>query len=233
MRLVDYSIQDGKKHPVAIICPGGGYGAVVDHVEGEPFARKLNEMGISAFVVFYRVAPNADFPNPQDDLAEAVRQVMEMAEEKHLDMEHYSVWGSSAGGHLVATFGTEKLGYMKYGLPKPAALILVYPVISMGEFAHQGSKYNLLGENPSAEMIELTSVEKQVSASYPPSFVWCGDADSVVNPENSRMMAKALEAAGIPYKYMEFLGVDHGEGVGVGLACEPWFEEAVNFWLYF
>lgn len=230
-KLIDYSIQDGNIHPVAIICPGGGYGSIVDHVEGAPFAKKLNAMGISAFVVYYRVGENAAFPNPQDDLAKAVKEVWDMREEKHLDMGRYSIWGSSAGGHLVASFGAEKTGFAKYDLPKPAALVLIYPVISMGPLTHAGSRKNLIGDEPSADTVELLSIEMQVTSDYPPTFVWCGDADTCVNPKNSYMMAAALEKAGVLHKYMIFPGVGHGVGLGIGGVSEAWFEEAVSFWL--
>lgn len=230
-RLIDYSIQDGNIHPVAIICPGGGYGMIADHVEGAPFAKQLNAMGISAFVVYYRVGEEATFPNPQDDLAKAVKEVWDMREEKHLDMRHYSIWGSSAGGHLVASFGAKETGYKKYKLPKPAALVLIYPVISMGPLTHAGSRQNLIGADPSADTVELLSIEKQVTPDYPPTFVWCGDADTCVNPKNSYMMAAALEKAGVPHEYMEFPGIGHGVGLNIGGVAEAWFEKAVNFWL--
>lgn len=229
--LIDYTIQDGKKHPVAIICPGGGYYFVSGENEGSSFAKKLNDMGISAFVVYYSVAENASFPNPQDDLAKAVQEVMNMSEEKNLDMTHYSVWGSSAGGHLAASFCTEKVGYMKYELPKPCALILAYPVITMGELTHEGSRYELLGKHPSDDMIDLLSIEKQVTSNYPPTFLWCGNADTCVKPENSHLMADALKSTGVPHKFVEYPGVGHGVGLDIGGTSEPWFEEAVNFWL--
>jgi len=127
--LKKYLIRDGKKHPIAIICPGGGYNRVCSYVEGLPFAKALNRMGVSAVVVYYRVRERAGFPAPQDDLARAVRQVLANAEAWNLDAAHYSVWGSSAGGHLVGTFGCENIGYRKYGLPKPDTLVLIYPVI--------------------------------------------------------------------------------------------------------
>lgn len=228
--LQEYVIKDGKKHPVAIICPGGGYSVVCSFVEGEPFARKLNEMGISAVVVYYRCRKKAAYPGPMDDLARAVREVFERADEWNLDMEDYSVWGSSAGGHLAASFGTESIGYVKYGLPKPGALILTYPVVTMGEMTHAGTCKNLLGKQPSPEMVELTSIERQVTKNYPPTFVWCGDADKEVPPQNSKMLAQALETAGVPYQFMEYSGVDHGVGLGTGLSCEGWIEEAVEFW---
>ena len=128
-----YLIKDGKTHPVAIICPGGGYRRVCSFVEGHPFAKKLNALGYHAIVVYYRVNVLARYPAPQEDLARAVREVHAKAGQWNLDMRGYSVWGSSAGGHLAASFGTKNMGYARYGLPKPGALILVYPVVTMGE----------------------------------------------------------------------------------------------------
>ena len=104
-----YLIHDGKKHPVAIICPGGGYRRVCSFIEGHPFAKKLNRMGYHAVVVYYRVRNLAVYPNPQDDLAKAVAFVHSKAGEWNLDMCGYSVWGSSAGGHLAASFGTDTM----------------------------------------------------------------------------------------------------------------------------
>lgn len=146
--LKEYVIRDGKKHPFAVICPGGGYSMVCSFVEGMPFAKRLNEMGYSAFVVYYRTKDRARFPGPQDDLARAVKEILHRAEEWNLDTRGYSVWGASAGGHLAASFGTESMGYRKYGLPKPAALVLTYPVITMSDLTHPGTRANLLGTAP-------------------------------------------------------------------------------------
>ena len=125
-----FLLKDGRKHKLAIIVPGGGYGAVCSFIEGVPFAKKLNEKGISAVIVYYRVKEKALFPAPQDDLAQAVNEILEKADEWDLDTENYSVWGSSAGAHLAGSFGTLHMGYRKYGLPKPGAMVLCYPVIS-------------------------------------------------------------------------------------------------------
>lgn len=228
--LKEYVIKDGKKHPVAIICPGGAYWMVCSYVEGEPFAKALNKLGYSAFVVYYRVKDKARYPAPQDDLARAVREVLAGAQKWNLDVEHYSVWGSSAGGHLVASFGTEHMGYRKYDLPKPGALVLTYPVVTMGEKTHEGSRDNLLGPNASEEALRMASVERQITEHYPSTFVWCGDSDTCVPPENSRMLAKALQEKGIAHKFLEYSGIDHGVGLGKGMACEGWFREAVAFW---
>lgn len=228
--LKKYLIKDGKKHPVAIICPGGGYSAVCSFVEGRPFAKKLNKMGYSAIVVYYSVREKAHFPAPQEDLARAVKEVFDHAEEWNLDMAGYSVWGSSAGGHLAGTFGTESLGYRKYGLPKPGAMVLVYPVVTMTELTHMGTRENLLGKEPTEELIHQWSVEQQVAEAYPPTFVWCGDADQTVDPENSRMLEKALKEHDVPCQRKEYPGVDHGVGLAEGTAAFGWIEDAVAFW---
>lgn len=229
-KLVPYLIRDGKKHPVAVICPGGGYRRVCNFIEGYPFAKKLNKMGYHAFVVYYRVRALAVYPNPQDDLAKAVSEIFSHEQEWNLDMDGYSVWGSSAGGHLAASFGTESMGYPKYGLPKPGALILVYPVVTMGEQTHAGSRNYLIGAYPSDTYRDLTSVEKQVTSCYPPTFLWWGDQDGTVDPVNSHMLRDALQASNIPFRAVEYQGVDHGVGIGKGLPCEGWFEQAVAFW---
>ena len=228
--LKSYRLKDGKTHPVAVICPGGGYRRVCSFVEGHPFAKKLNAMGYHAFVVYYRVNVLARYPAPQEDLARAVREIHSHAEEWKLDMKGYSVWGSSAGGHLAASFGTENMGYVRYGLPKPGALILTYPVVTMGEKTHEGSRNFLIGQSPDGDMVHFASVERQITSAYPPTFLWWGSADSCVDPENSRMLREALEAQNIPCQCIEYPGVEHGVGIGRGLACEGWLEKAVAFW---
>lgn len=226
-----FVIRDGKKHLCAVICPGGGYGMVCSFIEGVPVARKLNELGISAVIVYYRVREKASFPNPQDDLARAVREIHENSEKYNLDMKNYSVWGSSAGGHLVGTFGTASMGYAHYQLPKPGALILSYPVISLeSEVAHSGTREVLIGKDASKEEEILRSVYTNVDEQYPPTFVWCGDADSTVPIVNTQLMEKALEEKKIPHVCRIFPGVEHGVGPGTGTSAEGWINQAVDFW---
>lgn len=229
-KLVPHLIHDGKRHPLAIICPGGGYRRICGFIEGYPYAKKLNQMGYHAVVVYYRVKDQARFPAPMDDLAQAVRTTLSMADRWNLDVQCYSVWGSSAGGHLAASFGTESVGWAKYDLPKPGTVVLTYPVVTMGEKAHEGSRNFLLGPNPSDEMVRLLSIQNQITPNYPPTFLWWGDADSCVNPDNSRMLLSALKENHVPCTHREFHGVDHGIGIGKGFACYGWFEEAAAFW---
>lgn len=228
--LKPFLLRDGKKHPVAIICSGGGYRRVCSFVEGHPYAKRLNKLGYHAFVVYYRVREKAVFPNPQDDLARAVREIHDHEEEWNLDLNGYSVWGSSAGGHLAASFGTDSMGYAKYDLPKPGALILVYPVVTMGEKTHASSRNYLIGPYAAQDYIDLTSIEKQITENYPPTFLWWGDQDKTVDPVNSRMLQSQLEKYKIPCLCQEYQNVGHGVGVTKGLSCEGWFEDAVAFW---
>lgn len=232
-KLVDqFVIRDGKKHPFAILVPGGGYQIVSNFIEGGPIARKLNEQGISAFVVYYRVKKNAKYPAPMDDLATAVKYIFDHAEEYSLDTANYSIWGASAGGHLAASFGTENMGYAKYNLPKPGTLVLAYPVITMErEKTHMGSHDMLLGKNADKEMEAFTSVEQHVTATYPRTFIWCSDDDAVVNPDNTRDMVAALEKAGVAVQSTIYYGVQHGAGPAAGTVAENWMNEAVSFWL--
>lgn len=230
-KLQPYLIRDGKTHPVAIICPGGGYRRVCSFVEGHPFANRLNKFGYHAIVVYYRVREKAIFPNPQDDLAWAVREIHSHENDWMLNLKGYSLWGASAGAHLAASFGTESIGWEKYSLPKPGALILCYPVVTMGEKTHIGSRNFLLGSNPSQELIELTSIENQVTAQYPPTFLWWGDRDETVDPINSKLLIEQLKKHHIPCQWREYQNVGHGVGIVKGLPCEGWFEDAVDFWM--
>ena len=220
------------KTPFAVICPGGGYCGVCSLAEGFPVAKKLNDLGISAFILHYRTSKYALCPNPMDDLACAVQYIVKHAEEFDICTENYSVIGFSAGGHLAASFGTETLGYKKYGLPKPGAVILGYPVITMGEKTHTGSRDTLLGDTgkTNLELKELYSIEKQINESYPPTYIWQCDEDITVPIENSQMMAEALGKYHIPYEYEVFHSKAHGWGLGTGTAAEGWLERAVRFW---
>ncbi len=228
-----FIIRDGKKHKCAIICPGGGYSVVCSFVEGVPFAKKLNEIGISAIIVYYRVRKRAAFPNPQDDLARAVKEVHDRAEEYNLDMEGYSVWGSSAGGHLAGSFGSSFMGYKKYNLPKPGAIILIYPVITLeSDITHKGTRDNLIGKEASTEDELKYSVYTNVDEYYPDTFVWCGAADKTVPPVNTQLMIEALEKNNIRHKSKVYSGIEHGVGLATDTVAEEWFTEAVNFWIY-
>src|SRR5437870_6888064 len=142
-----------------IVCPGGGYSHLADH-EGRPVAEWLNTLGITAFVLKYRIGPRYHHPAPLQDAARAIRLVRARVKEWGLDPERIGILGFSAGGHLASTAGT----HFDSGKPdssdpiervssRPNLMILIYPVITMREFTHAGSKRMLLGENSSADLV--------------------------------------------------------------------------------
>lgn len=221
-----------KKAKFAIICAGGGYASVCSMAEAYPIAMRLNQMGYSAFVVQYRVGKDAIAPNPMDDLAQATRFILKNAEKFRIDKDSYAMIGFSAGGHLVASMGTEKIGYKYYGIPKPEVLFLAYPVITMGEKTHSGSRRYLLGKSwkESSLQIEKYSIENQITSCYPPIFVWQFENDNTVPVENTKMLVESLKQNHIKNTYELFAGTAHGVGLGVGTKAEKWLEHAVSFW---
>lgn len=221
---------DGEPAPFAVIIPGGAYGMVSTHNEGLPFALGLNAHGYAAFVVYYHIGDGARLPAPQDDVGRAVREILDHAEEYGVDPEGYSVWGSSAGGHLAASFCTKEFGYAHYGLPRPGALILAYPVVSMGKSTHPETRLNLLGPDPDPDLVRRLSIQNQVDADFPPTFTWHNADDGCVVPHNSELLAAALEEAGVEHCYQSYPTGGHGVGLGRGLSCDGWFEDAVSFW---
>lgn len=226
-RLVPYLLRDGVRHKVALILPGGGYHRIDSYAEGYPYAKKLNRMGYHAFVLYYRYGQNGSYPAPLEDVARAVRTLRENAEKWKLDLEDFSLWGGSAGGHLAAWYASDA---QEMGLPEPGTLVLAYPVITMGPGTHEGSRDHLLGNDQPRELLERLSIEKRITDRYPPTYLWWGADDSIVDPVNSRLLLQALEAHSVPHMARSWAGVEHGVGIGKGLPCEGWFEEAVEFW---
>lgn len=225
------SFRRSEKSKVAIVVPGGAYLSVASIVEGFPVAKRLNELGYSAFVLKYRCGKGAHAPNPIDDLAMAVKFLFAHAEQWDLDMEDYLIAGFSAGGHLAGCFGTETLGYTHYGLPKPGAMLLGYPVVTMdAENTHQQSRNNFLGsKTPSAMLVERWSVNKQITAAYPKSFVWQCDHDNTVPIENSRRLVEAMKENGVDVRYETFDSDAHGWGLGEATLAEGWLDRAIEY----
>lgn len=188
-----------------IICPGGGYGNLSFDYEGLDFAKWLNSKGISAFVLKYRL-PNspsiiAPYKAPIQDLQRAIRIVRFNAEKWHIDSNQIGVLGFSAGGHLVSTAGThfndsfyEKTDSIDSLSVKPSFMSLIYPVISMQKsITHKGSKFNLLGKEPSKEIVNYFSNELHVTSNTPPTFIIHSTNDSVVPVANSLLFYEALK----------------------------------------
>ncbi len=215
----------------AVICAGGGYSSVASLAEAFPSARIFYEMGYSAFVLKYRIGNGRDTlaPKPVEDLAQAVRLILTSFPVR---MDNYAVVGFSAGGHVAASFACDDIGCRSYGLPGPGAVLLAYPLITMGKAAPSSVRRCFLGKahQNDAEWIHRYSVEEQITPNYPPTFVWQCVRDDTCPVQNSKMLVQALEANRVPCRYEVFPGTAHGWGEGRGTAAEGWVLRAIHFW---
>jgi acetyl esterase/lipase len=203
-----------------IVCPGGGYARVSDR-EGAPVAEWLNSIGVMAFVLKYRIGPRYKHPAPLQDVSRAIRMVRSRAKEWNLDAEKIGVLGFSAGGHLASTLGT----HFDSGKPndadpiervssKPNVMVLIYPVITMRDKTHAGSKKNLLGDNPAPELVALLSNDEQVTKETPPTFLVHTVNDAGVPVENSLLFVAALRKASVPFEVHLYERGPHGFALG-------------------
>ena len=203
-----------------IVCPGGGYSHLADH-EGRPVAEWLNTLGITAFVLKYRLGPRYHHPAPLLDAARAIRTVRARATQWHLDPNRIGILGFSAGGHLAATIGTrfdagtpDAADNIERVSSRPDLIMLIYPVITMGEFTHAGSKRMLLGENPTADLVKLLSNDEHVTKETPPAFLVHTADDPGVPVENSLRFAEALRKMKVPVEVHIYEHGPHGFGLG-------------------
>ena len=204
-----------------VVCPGGGYGALAAH-EGHDIAVWLNNLGVTAFVLKYRLGPRYQHPSMMLDVQRAIRTVRAKATEFKVDANRIGVMGFSAGGHLASTAATHfDAGDAVASDPidrvssRPDLAILCYPVITMTlPFTHGGSRKNLLGENPTAALVELMSNEKQVTPQTPPTFIFHTVDDQAVPIENALLFVEALRKNKVAHETHFY---EHGRH-GVGLA---------------
>ncbi len=219
--LTHYPPTSQRNGASVIVCPGGGYHVLAPH-EGEPIALWLNSLGISAFVLRYRLAPGYKHPAPLTDIQRAIRTVRARASEWDLDPQRIGILGFSAGGHLVSTAAThfdagnpESADPIERSGSRPDVAILIYPVITLdSRSVNLGSLRNLLGENPSPEMIEFLSNQRHVTPETPPTFLVHSVDDKVVTVENSLEFAMALSANHVPYAMQVYEHGGHGYGLG-------------------
>ncbi len=227
-RLITYlqEYSDAMKmnvRPLILICPGGGYGYTSDR-ESESMALQFLAMGYHAAVLRYSCAP-AKYPTALLELASAMKLIREHASEWYIDADKVVVQGCSAGGHLACSLGmfwnkkfvAEALGLESAEVLKPNGMLLCYPVITSGEFAHRGSFDNLLGDRQ--ELLEEMSLEKQVSADTPQAFIWHTFEDGSVPVENSLLLVGALRKAGIATEFHMYPKGGHGLGLATKLTA--------------
>jgi len=208
-----------------VVCPGGGYGFLADDHEGKQVAEWLNTLGVTAFVLKYRIVtkdrPGPVHPAPLTDAQRAIKLVRLKAKDFEIDPKRVGIWGFSAGGHLASSAAT----HWDLGLGngnaidnvscRPDFCILAYPVITMEDgVTHGGSKRNLLGEKPDEKLVESLSNEKQVTKHTPPVFIFHTSADTAVLPENATRFYSACKKAGVPVEMHIYEKGRHGVGLG-------------------
>lgn len=235
--LIPYLLE-GERRPAVIVCPGGGYVARMPH-ESEPIVKWLHSIGISAFILRYRVAPYS-YPCALLDAQRAIRTLRHEAAKFRIDPARIGIIGFSAGGHLASAAGT----HFDEGQPgaedsierqscRPDLQMLCYPVITMRDpHAHAGSRLNLLGPEPDAARIELMSSEEQVTANTPPAFLWHTVEDASVPVENSLLFAAALRKHHVPFDLHVYAHGKHGLGTaesfphlsGWTTTCASWLK---------
>ena len=216
--ITPYLVDTKEPRGAVIVLPGGGYEGLAPH-EGEPYARLVNAMGAHAFVATYRLAPYKH-PVMLYDVLRAVKVVRAHAKEWNIDPNKIAVMGSSAGGHaalMAAAHFDAPLSYETDVIDevsaRPDGCILCYPVVTMREWTHEGSRRALLGEDPTEELLSYASLEEQVREDMPPVFLWSTAADDAVPILNSTAFLAALSQKGVPFEAHIFPYGHHGLGL--------------------
>ena len=219
-----------------IVCPGGGYGGLVMGGEGHGIAKWLNSHGITAAVLQYRL-PKGRHQVPLLDAQRAIRIVRTNAKEWGVAPDKIGIIGFSAGGHLASTAATHfdkgdpsSEDPIEKASSRPDFAILVYPVVTMGEGTHGGSRQRLLGKAPSPGLIKNYSAEQQVTKDTPPIYLTHALDDKVVIPANSKNLHQALQAKGIESEYLELPSGGHGLNGYKGPMWDAWQKGSLE-WL--
>ena len=230
--IAPYVVPAGRGTGTAVVvCPGGGYrNLAMDH-EGDQVAKWLNSLGVTAFVLKYRLGPKYHHPMELGDAQRAIRTLRAKAAEYRVMPDRIGIMGFSAGGHLASSAGTHfDAGEAGAADPidrmssRPDFLVLGYPVISFTTpYTHKGSLQNLLGDHPDPKLVEYLSSELQVTAQTPPTFLFHTTTDNGVPVENSVLFYLALRKAGVPAEMHIYERGPHG----VGLAP---LDEALSSW---
>jgi acetyl esterase/lipase len=231
--------KDRANGTAVVVCPGGGYGRLAMGHEGKDIAEWLNQRGVAAFVLKYRLAPRYRHPCPLLDAQRAVRTVRSRAKEWGVSPERIGIWGFSAGGHLASTVITHFDDGDKNAKDsidrvssRPDFAILAYPVIDLvGPSAHRGSRNNLLGPNHEEKQAEALSNHRNVTTKTPPTFLFHTKEDKAVPPANSEMFHDALKKAGVPVEMHLYDKGPHGVGLAPKDPVLSKWPEKLEAWL--
>lgn len=219
-----------------VLCPGGGYIRHVTEREGYPIAQWLTEHGIACVILEYRL-PELRHQVPLLDAQRAIRLTRANAAKWKIDPQRIGILGFSAGGHVASTALTHfnagdaaNADFIEQLSCRPDFGWLVYPVVTMGEFTHGGSKEKLIGSNAAPDLVRLYSNETQVTAETPPTFLAHAIDDKPVPPENSRQFVAAMKQHNIPVELLELPSGGHGLNGCKGPLWEQWKAAALK-WL--
>ncbi|HWD88126.1 MAG TPA: alpha/beta hydrolase [Mucilaginibacter sp.] len=236
--ITPYLPEKGKATGTAIIVfPGGGYSGLASNHEGRAVAQEFNKVGVTAFVVKYRLPSDLIMVDksigPLQDAQRAIQLVREHAAEWGIDPHKVGIIGFSAGGHLASTLDTH---YQKALIDNPKNIslrpdfaMLIYPVISFGPEAHVGSRENLIGKNPSQQLLDLYSNEKQITSDTPPTFLVHATDDDVVPVQNSILFYNGLIQNKVKAELHIFEEGGHGFGLENPKSPEHWFDWAASW----
>lgn len=221
-----------------VVCPGGGYRVLAWGHEGVDVARRLNAMGVSAFILKYRLTEYGH-PAPLQDVLRAIRTVRSRAAEFGVAPDRIGVLGFSAGGHLAASAATlfdAPQGRTGAALDavsgRPDFAAMIYPVITFkGPHAHAGSRRSLLGEKPSEADVDRLSLELQVTNKTPPAFLVHTSEDKGVPLENSLLFYQAIRSAGGSAELHLYEKGPHGFGLGQGLGPAADWPSRLETWM--
>ena len=231
-RMTPYLPPAGRANGTAVVIfPGGGYTHLAMDHEGSAIANWLAGLGVTTFVVQYRLGPRYHHPTMLGDAQRAIRTVRARAAEWSIDPRRLGIIGFSAGGHLASSAGTHfdagntaSADPIERASTRPDFELLIYPVITMRDsVTHRGSRLNLLGGEPAADLVRLMSNELQVTRETPPTFLVHSSDDRTVPVQNSLLFYEALKRNGVPVEMHVF---EHG-GHGYGMAPK---DPALSVW---
>lgn len=220
-----------------VVFAGGGYGHRAEH-EGPVIGEWLQSIGMTVFVVDYRIAPEYHHPAIICDGQRAVRYARSRAAEMGFDRDKIAVMGFSAGGHLAGSVSVhwDKKFYdetddIDKESPRPDASILCYPVIDMYEYRHDGSRWNLIGEHPLDADKKFMSLYMHVTKDTPQAFIWHTASDQAVPIENSLLYADALAKVQVPFEMHIYPIGRHGLGLAPEVPHVAQWADSLQKWL--
>ena len=220
--------------PFILVVPGGGFVNVWNLTEGWPIAEQFNRLGYHAFILTYQVSGGDGLlDRNMEDLARALRLIRDNAARFHVDGDRYITCGFSAGGYLICLWNTKR-GYTRFGLPKPLAAFPIYPVVSLRE----GIRY-VTPDPAECRRLYGCTIEEALESDFeipdhvegfPPAAIFLAAEDDLVSPDNSKLLAAALERRGIPCRLEIGPTGGHGFADGSGMCMAGWTARAAGWY---